>query len=194
MKRLVPLLILVAIGGGGYYWYRARTAPRVNVIPFSQLPRPEQQKRRAKAQDVVHQIEDIARATKQGEKKPFEVTLSQDELNTLIQDRLKTKNLPIENARVGLQNGKVIVEADAKYKGVSAPVSVIGAITAQGGDVAFTVNSMTLGVFPVPGDWKEKVQSAVDDGLKKALREKGTAHIESVEIGDGTMTIKGRTG
>ncbi|BCM92442.1 hypothetical protein IAD21_04322 [Abditibacteriota bacterium] len=194
MKRLVPLLILVAIGGGGYYFYRSQTAPRVNVVPFSKLSKPEQEKRRAEAQDVVRQVEGIARASKQGEKKPFEVTLSQEELNTLLQDRLKAKNLPIENPRVGLQNGQLVVEADANYKGVSAPVSIVGSVTAQNGDVAFTVDSLTLSVFSAPSDWKEKVQKAVDDGLKKALRDKGSAQIESVKIGDGTMTITGRTG
>ena len=193
MKRLVVLLVLVAIGGGAYWWYRSRTAPRVNVIPFAKLSRPEQQKRRAKAQDVVRQVETIARASKQGEQKPFEVTLTQDELNTLLQDRLRMKNLPIENPRVGLQNGQLIIEADGNYKGISAPVSITGTVKAQNGDVSFLIDSLSLGGFSL-GDWKEKVQRAVDDGLKKALREKGTAKIDSVEIGDGTLTIKGRTG
>lgn len=194
MKRLVSLLVLVALGGGAYWWYRSQTAPRVNVTPFAQLSKPEQQQRRAKAQGVVKQVETIARASKKGEKKPFEVTLTQDELNTLVQDRLKTKNLPIENPRVGLQNGQLVLEADGNYKGISAPVSVAGTVSAQNDDVAFAIDSLSLGGFPAPGDWKEKVQRAVDDGLKKALREKGTAKIDSVEIGDGNMTIKGRTG
>ena len=193
MKRLVVLLVLVALGGGAYWWYRSRTAPRVNVTPFAKLSRPEQQKRRVKLQNVESQVKAIARASKQGEKKPFEVTISQDELNTLLQDRLKTTNLPLENPRVGLQNGQLIVEADGHYKGLSAPVSVVGTVSAQNDDVAFSIESLTLSGFSL-GDWKEKVQRAVDDGLKKALREKGAAKIDSVEIGDGTLTIKGRTG
>ncbi|RYX81446.1 hypothetical protein EON83_23935 [bacterium] len=194
MKRLIPLLILVAIGGGAYYWYRSKTAPRVKVIPFAQLSQTEQKKRRAEAQDVIRQIEGIASASKKGEKKPFELVLTQDEVNTLVQDRLKTKNLPIANPRVGLEANELILEADADYKNIKAPVSVVGTVEVQNDDVAFIVSSLTLGGFPAPGEWKQKVQRVVDDGLKKALSEKGKAKIESVTIGEGTMTLKGRTG
>ena len=194
MKRLLTLVVLLALCGGAFVWYRSKTAPRVQITPFAQLPKPEQQKRRAKAQDVVKQIEGIARDTKAGEKKPFEVVLSQDELNTLVQDRLKTKGLPVSNLRVGLQSGQIIIEGDGKYKKFSAPVSMAGTVRAQNGDVSFSLDTLSLGGFPVPGDWKPKLQRAVDDGLKKALKEKGAAQIESVEIGEGTMTIKGRTG
>ena len=194
MKRLLSFVVVLALCGGAFVWYRNQTGPRVHVIPFAKLPKVEQQKRRAKAQGVVHQIETIARDTKRGDKKPFKVVLSQDELNTLLQDRLKAKNLPISNPRIGLQNGQFIVEADGKYKGISAPVSLSGTASAQGGEVSFVVDSMSLGGFPVPGNLKPQIQRAVNDGLKKALEQKGTAQIKSVEIGEGTMTIIGRTG
>ncbi len=194
MKRLLSFAILLALCGGAFVWYRSQTAPKVQVTPFAQLPKIEQQKRRAKAQGVVEQIETIARDTKRGERKTFKVVLSQDELNTLLQDRLKAKGLPISNPRIGLQNGQLIVEADGKYKGLSAPVSLSGTATAKKGEVSFTIDSMSLGGFPVPGNLKPQIQRAVNDGLKKALAQKGTAQIESVEISDGAMTIQGRTG
>ena len=185
--------MLLAIGGGGYLWYRSQTASRVNVVPLAQLPKAERQKRRSQAQKVVSEVETIARAAKRGEKKPFELTVSQDDLNTLIQDRLKTKNLPLENPRIGLQNGQLIMEADGKYKGVSGPVSLVGTVKAENGDMSFHVDSLTIVVVSAPREWKEKVQSAVDEGLKKALREKGTTRIDTVTIGDGTLTIRGQT-
>jgi len=194
MKRLLSIVVLLALCGGAFVWYRGQTAPRVHVVPFAKLSKPEQQKRRDKAQVVVKQIETIARDTKRGEKKPFKVVLSQDELNTLLQDRLKAKGLPISNPRIGLQNGQLIVEADGKYKGISAPVSLSGTATAQKGEVSFVVDSMSLGGFPVPGNLKPQIQRAVNEGLQKALEQKGTAQIESVEIADGAMTIQGRTG
>ena len=194
MKRFLPVFLLLAIGGGAFWWLQNQRAPRVRVTPLAQLSPQEQTKRRAQAQSVVEQVKTIARDAKSGQNKPFELVLTQDELNTLVQDRLQTKNLPLSNPRVGLQNGQLVFEADGNYKGVQAPVSANGTVSAQNGDVAFQIESLSLGGFPAPGGWKEKAQRAVSDGLKKALEEKGSAQIESVEIGQGTMTIKGRTG
>lgn len=194
MKRLGTVVLLALICGGAFLWYRNQSAPRVTSVPFAKLSKPEQQKRRVQAQNVVKQIETIARDTEAGQKKPFKIVLSQDELNTLLQDRLRAKNLPISNPRIGLQNQQLIVEADGKYKSFSAPVSVVGTVSAKNGDASFLVDSISLGGFPVPGKWKPQLQRAVNDGLRKALEQKGAAQIESVEIGDGTMTIQGRTG
>jgi len=188
------LLVLLAVGGGAFWWFQNAQAPRVRVTPLAQLSPQEQTQRRAQAQSVVEQARSIARDAKSGQNKPFQLVLTQDELNTLLQERLQTKNLPIENPRIGLQNGQLIFEADANYKGVQAPVSASGTVSAQNGDIAFQIDSLSLGVFPTPSGWKEKAQRAVDDGLKKALKEKGSAKIESVEIGEGTMTVQGHTG
>lgn len=195
MKRfLTVLLVLLVIGGGAFWWLQAQRAPRVHVTPLASLSPQEQKVRRAKAQSVVQQVKTIARDAKSGQKKPFELRLSQDELNTLVQDRLQIKNLPISNPRVGLQNGQMVFEADGTYHGIQAPVSASGTVSAQDGDIAFQIQSLSVGGLPAPSDLQDKAQRAVDDGLKKALKEKGAAKIESVEIGDGTMTIKGKTG
>jgi len=189
----VALVLLLALGGG-FWWIQSQRAPRVHVTPLASLPPQEQQKRRAQAQKAVEQVKAIARDAKSGESKDFTLQLTQDQLNTLVQDRLKTTNVPLRNPRVGLQNGQLIFEGDGNYKGIEAPVSASGTVTAQDGDVAFEIDSLTLGGLPAPSQLKEKAQSVVSDGLKKALREKGSAKIESVEIGDGILTIKGTTG
>jgi len=188
------VLVLLLVIGGGFWWIQSQRAPRVHVTPLASLPPQEQQKRRAQAQKAIEQVQGIARDAKSGESKDFTLQLTQDQLNTLVQDRLKTTNLPLRNPRVGLQNGQLIFEGDGTYKSIEAPVSASGTVTAQDGDVAFEIDSLTLGGLPAPSDLKEKAQSVVSDGLKKALKEKGSAKIESVEIGEGTLTIKGTTG
>lgn len=195
VKRFLGVfLALLLLGGGAFWWIQARRAARVSVTPLAQLSPQERTQKRAQAQSVVEQVKTIARDAKTGRAKPFELRLTQDELNTLVQDRLQVKNLPIQNPRVGLQNGQLIFEGDGNYHGVQAPVSASGTVAAQNGDVSFQIDSLSLGGWPAPSGWKEKAQRAVSDGIHKALKEKGSAKIESVEVGEGTMTIKGRTG
>ena len=195
MKRGLFVAALLALMLGAAWWISRPTAPRVAVVNFAALPKAQQRARRAAAQNAVGRIKALARQVKRGQKAPFELSLSQDELNTLLQDRLRTQNLPFKNLRVGLQNGLLVVEADADYKGVAAPVSLAGKVAARDGSVAFTLDSLSLGgLFPAPASWKAKVGRAIDDGLKSALKAKGAAQIENVEIGDGTLKITGRTG
>lgn len=195
VKRFLGVcLALLLVGGGAFWWLQARRAPRVYVTPLAQLSPQERTQRRAQAQSVVEQVKTIARDAKTGQAKPFELRLSQDELNTLVQDHLQVKNLPMRNPRIGLQNGQLIFEGDGNYHGVEAPVSASGTVSAQNGDVSFQIDSLSLGGWPAPSGLKEKAQRAVSDGLKKALQEKGSAKIESVEVGEGTMIIKGQTG
>lgn len=187
-------MVLLLVVGGAFWWIGSQRAPRVHVTPLASLSPQEQQKRRAQAQHAVEQVKAIAQDAKNGTSKEFTLQLTQDELNTLVQDRLTTMNLPLRNPRIGLQNGQLIFEGDGTYKGIEAPISASGTVSAQDGDIAFEIDSLTLGGLPAPSDLKEKAQSVVSDGLKKALKEKGSAKIESVEIGDGTLTIKGTTG
>ncbi len=195
MKRLLVFALIVAALGGAAAWVARPPAPRVTVVNFAALPHAEQGKRRIAAQSAVRRIEAITRRVRHKDKRAFTLSLSQDELNTLLQDRLRAQNLPFKNARVGLQGGLLILEADASYKGLAAPVSLAGKLAARGGGVAFTLDSLSLGgLFPAPASWKAKVQRAVDDGLKHALKDKGAARVESVEVGDGTLDIQGRTG
>jgi len=193
-KFFVVMGILLVLGGGAFWWLQNQRAPRVHVVSLASLPPQEQQKRRAQAQKALDQVKTIARDAKVGKSKTFELRLTQDELNTLVQDRLQTTNLPLKNPRVGLQSGQLIFEADGTYKGIEAPVSASGIVSAQDGDISFEINSLTLGGLPAPSDLKDKAQRVISDGLKKALKEKGSAKIESVKIGDGTLTIKGTTG
>ena len=193
MKFFAGLLVGVALCVGAYLWFQSAHAPRVQVVSLSSLPPQEQHQKRVEAKKVEEQVRAIARDAKTSEKKSFQLVVTQDQLNTLIQERLQTKNLPIANPRVGLQNGQLVFEADATYKGIEAPVSATGTVQAQNGDIAFTLQSLSLGMFPTPNGWKEKAQKAIDDGLKKALKEKGSARIESVGIGDGNLTLKGTT-
>lgn len=195
VKRFLKVsLVVLALGGGAFWWLQSRRAPRVRVTPLAQLSPQERTQKRAQSQGVVEQVKTIARDAKSGQAKPFELHLTQDELNTLVQDRLQLQNLPIQNPRVGLQNGQLVVEGDGTYHGVEAPVSASGTVSAQNGDVSFQIDSLSLGGWPAPSGWKDKAQRAVSDGLQKALREKGSAKIESVEVGEGTLTIKGTTG
>lgn len=192
-NRFGCFALVVVLGFGALFTYRALFPPRVGGPAFSQLPPQTQQARRADAQKLVEQVESVARAAKRDEKKTFTVTATEDQLNTLLQDRLKTENFPIRDLRVGLSPRTLTAQGTVNYQGFDVPATLEGALSAQNGELVFNINSLQLSGLPAPSAWKEKAGKAVGDGLRKALGGGQNARIESVEIESGKLTISGRT-
>lgn len=195
LQRLVWLPLVLIFGLAGFMFYRAMNPPdNIGGTAFSALTPQEQEKRREDAQKLVKQVEDLARASKKNEHKPFTLTATQDQLNTLIQDRLQTQNLPVRNPRLGLQDGEITLQGDADYKGFSAPATVTGTLEAKDGAVVFHVTSIKISGFPAPSGWGEKVESKVSEALDKGLRGGKNGRVDSVEITDGQLKVSGQTG
>jgi hypothetical protein len=194
-QRLVWLPLVIILGLAGLLFFRAMHPPdNVGGTAFSALSPEEQEKRRHDAQTLVKQVENLAKASKNNEHKPFEIVATEDQLNTLIQDRLQTQNLPVHNPRLGLKDGEITLQGDADYKGFSAPATVTGTLDARDGAVAFHVTSIKVGGFPAPSGWGEKVESKVSEALDKGLRGGKNGRIDSIEITDGQLKVSGQTG
>lgn len=194
MKNLGCIALLVVLGFAAYGAYQVANPPRVGGVAFQQLPPERQKERRVEAQKLVEQVEDVARAVRKNEKKAFTLTATEEQLNTLLQDRLKTGKFPIRDLRAGLSPGQMTLQGNVNYQGFDAPATMNGTLSAQSGTLAFKVDSLQIAGFPAPGDWKEKAQKAVDGSLNKAFGNDRNARIESVKIESGLLTVKGRTG
>ena len=194
MKKFVVLALLVIVLGAGYGVYRSLNPPRVGGIPFEQLGPEEQTRRRAAAHALEDRIGDVARATRQRQHKPFQLTATEDQLNTLLQDRLKTRNLPVSNLRIGLEKDRIALQGDAKYQGLSAPATLYGTLEPYQGGVRLQVQSLTIGGFPAPEKWKGKIESAVTENLDKFFRGEHDAKIDAVTMEPGQLTVSGTTG
>ncbi|HEX9998459.1 MAG TPA: LmeA family phospholipid-binding protein [Abditibacterium sp.] len=194
MKRFGCIALLVVLGFGAFGAYRALYPPRVGGEAFSQLPPQTQKERRQEAQKLVESVEEVARAARKNEKKTFELTVTENQLNTLLQDRLRTEKFPIRDLRAGISPGVLTLQGVAVYQGFDVPATLSGTLKAENGALVFTVDSLSLSGLPAPNQWKEKAQKAIGDGLQKAFARERGARVTDVTLETGKMTVKGNTG
>lgn len=198
MKRFGCLALLALLLLAGWTGYHVAFPARVGGAAFSQLPPQEKQQRRAQAQNLVTQIEEVARQARKNEPnappKTFVVEASEEQLNTLLQDRLRTEKFPISDLRVGLSQDLLTLQGTAKYGGIDWPATISGTLKAKNGALDYQIESLGVSGYPAPGQLRKKAQSAIETGLQKAFEKRDHARIESVEIAPGKLTVRGQTG
>ena len=193
MKKLVLPLILLLIAVAGYFVYRAFSGPYV-APRIADLPPAQQAARRADANDLIKKVDEVARAARTNQKSDFAVTATQDQLNTLLQDKIKIKNSPVSGLSAALQPDSLVLSGQAKYNGITVPVVITGDLKAQNGGLNLQIQSLTLGGFSAPAGWKDKAQKAASDAIEKALSQGQKVRFESVQIESEKLTVKGKTG
>ncbi len=194
MKRIGCLPFLVVLLFGAWGAYRAFNPPRVGGASFSQLSPQTQKERRVEAQKLVKQVEEIARGARTKEKKRFQISASEEQLNTLLQDRLRLGKFPISDLRADLTPGVLTLQGSAKYQGFDVPATISGSLQAQGGALTYQIDSLLISGLPAPGKLKDKAQKAIEDGLQKVFGREKNARVEAVEISDEKLLIEGTTG
>lgn len=195
MKRSAgcALVSLLLIGGALFGVWRARQAPTVgDAVPFAQLPAPEKQRRRAEVRALESQVKEIGRSARQGEKKPFAIVLTEDQLNTVLQERLDTSKFPIRDVRAGMQADRLLVQGQIKYQGIEGPATLAGNLQVEAGRLRFVAESLQFGMIPAPSKWKAKVEAQISERLNEALAN-APGRIQKVAIEQGKMTISGVT-
>ena len=192
MKRFLSVALFLALALGSWKIYRVFNPSR--PTPFASLPIEEQKKRRVEAQTLVEKVETIARDAKSGAKSDFTLEISDDQLNTLLQDRIKSQNLPIRDVSAALEPGTVVLNGNGDYKGFSAPVVMRGTLVAQNGGAVFNVDSLTVAGVSAPEKWKTEIQKAVGEGFEKVINAQNGVRVDSIVIESGKMTIQGKTG
>jgi len=195
MKRSAGcvLVLLLLVGAALFGVWRARQAPTVgDVVPFAQLPAPEKQRRREEVRALESQVKEIGRSARQGEKKPFAIVLSEDQLNTVLQDRLDTSKFPIRDVRAGMQPNRLVVQGQVKYQGIEGPATLAGNLEVEAGRLRFVAESLQFGMIPAPSKWKTKVETQISEKLNEALAN-APGRIEKVALEQGKLTISGVT-
>jgi len=185
---LALLLLCVATG----LFLRSRLAP-IGGTPFSQLSPDEQAARRASAADLTFQLGLLDQEGRNHEHKPFTLTATQDQLNTLLQDRIHTQNLPAHDFRAALHPGQIVLQATVNYKGFDVPATMTGELSATNGTVQMQVDSASVSGLPAPGKVRASLGRHVNDVLGTLVTSRG-GHIDSVDVEEGLMTVTGVTG
>ncbi len=193
MKRFGCLVGLLVLIFGGFVAVRTFFPARVGGAAFSELLPQTQKERRLEAQKLVERIEDVERDARQSEKKNFEISATENQLNTLLQDRLRTEKFPISDLRVGLSPGTLTLQGQVKYSGIEAPATLSGSLGAKNGVLVYNIESLSVSGLPAPKKLRDKAQNAIEDGLQKAFGREKRARVESVKIGDGKLVVSGTT-
>ncbi|MDF2440916.1 MAG: hypothetical protein JWN98_1900 [Abditibacteriota bacterium] len=195
MKRSAGclLILLLLVGGALFGVWRARQAPVVgDAVPFAKLPAPEKQRRREEVRVLESKVKEIQRSAKRGEKKPFAIELTEDQLNTVLQDRIDTSKFPISDLRAGMEPNRLLVQGHIKYQGLEGAATLTGNIEVKNGHLNFIAESLQFGVIPAPSKWKTKVETEISKRLNEALAN-APGRIDKVAIEQGKMTISGIT-
>lgn len=179
--------------GGGFLAYRAFSGPPI-APRLKDLPPAQQAERRADAQKLVGQVDEVARSVRKGEHSEFTIVATQNQLNTLLQDKIKIKKSPISDLSATLQPNQLTLSGRAKYNGITVPVVINGDLTARSGGLVLNIKSLTLGGFSAPNEWKQKTQKAASDAIEKALSNGQKLRFEAVQVESEKLTVKGRTG
>ena len=193
MKKFAFFAVLLLVVVGGYFAYRAFSGPAA-APRLADLPPAERAERRAQAARLTQEVDRVARASRAGERRPFAVTATQDQLNTLLQDKIEVKNSPVTGLSATLQPNSLVLSGRAQYKGLDVPVVINGDLRARDGGLELQVESLTLGGFGAPQNWKDKAQKASSAALEKALGGGKNVRFEAVKIEDQKLTVSGQTG
>ena len=193
MKKFVLPFILILLVAGGYFAYRQFSGPPV-APRLADLPPAQQAERRAEADQLIRKVDEVARAARKNEKSDFKVTATQDQLNTLLQDKIKIKNSPVTGLSAILQPDSLVLSGRAKYNGIKVPVVINGTLSARNGGLNLEIQSLTLGGFSAPSDWKSKAQKVASEAIEKALSDGQHVRFESVQIESQKLTVTGQTG
>lgn len=124
------------------------------------------------------------------------VTLTQEEVDSKVNEALKTTTLPagltVNNLNVNLQDGKILLSADVNYSVFSGNAGLEATVQIVDGQPTIDVSSVDMGALPIPQSLK--------DQLKDLIPSNGLINISSlgfdtqnIQIVDGQMVITGVT-
>lgn len=191
MKKVLAVLALLA-AIGGFIWWRAHTPPKVGQ-DFARLAPAEKKQRRESARKLQTQIGTLMESARRKDRTPFTQEITETDLNTLLQDNIRSKNAPLRDLRAGITKEGLALQGQVSYKGFNAVVTMDGTVAATAGKLAYTLASLQIGGLPAPSSLRQKAEKQVASKINKYLgRIPGT--IESVQAQDGKFVITGVTG
>ncbi len=143
-------------------------------------------------QDLQSTLE--ASVTVAPEQSTVTVVLTEQDLTAYIRQSLSTEaGVPLQNAAISLQNGKLTLTGQYAQDFLTADVVVVMVpFVTSNGEVQVTVESADFGPIPVPDSMKDSMTAAINEQLSKSLAPATTGVlVQNVVIASGTMTISG---
>ncbi len=183
-------LFVILIIGAGYLFWRIKNPPVVGDN-FAVLTEAQKAQRRQSAKVLEDQVSDVVRKVKSGDRTPFRIVASEPDLNTLLQDRIRTEKFVIKNLRAGLDSNQLTLQGDVPYNGLETTATLVGNISAKDGKVLFKTESLLLGgLLEAPKKWKKKIETQVTNQLNKLI-EGSNVNVTKAAVEDKKLVIEG---
>ena len=205
-KYLVFFLIILFVsaacktfGGPSEDMLEITADPAQVEMVLTQLPNDAEFVPSVEASSDMQDLQSIFSNIQPGEDGSFEVTLTDQQLNLVMQAALeKAMDSPdapamnLTNPQVRFAGGYVVFEAD-----VTKPIEGFLVINflplIEGENVQFEVISATIGNINVPANMLGVAETTINDTVEQAMRDMpGEVLLQDVLIGEGTMTVVGK--
>jgi hypothetical protein len=189
VKGCLGVLLILILGGAFLVW-RFVTPPQVGE-DFKTLSPAQQQARREDAKKLEEEAAEVVRRVKSGDTTPFRLAASEEQLNTLLQDKLRTEKFVIRDLRVGLKTNELSLQGTVPYKGFDATMTLTGDVVAENGDIVFKANELLIGgLAKAPDKWKKKIEKQVTKQLGKLL-DSADVKVTNASVENGSLIIEG---
>lgn len=124
------------------------------------------------------------------------VTLTQEELNSKINEELKTLELPdgltVNDINVNVVDGELLLSADVKYSVLSGSAGLAAKVEIVNGSPEIVVTDVDMGKLPIPQTLKDQLKNLIpDEGLIQASG--SSFDTSSVQLVNGQLVISGVT-
>lgn len=122
------------------------------------------------------------------------ITIDEKQLNTLVANELNKQGEPqLVNPKIRLQNGQILVSGEVNQSGLKASFSGILTVdVTPDGRLHYNIVSATLGPLPLPQAMRDQLATQLNDAMATPQTKDGQQiFVESVNVGNGVMTIKG---
>ena len=122
------------------------------------------------------------------------ITIGEAQLNAMVVNEVnKQSNPELTNPKIQLQNGQILVSGDVNRSGLNASFS--GTLTVDvtpDGQIQYNVVSASLGPLPLPQAMRDQLATQLNDLMGTPQTSDGQQiYVETVNIGNGVMTITG---
>lgn len=190
--KFVSMAFFAAIGLAVMVWMNRGPAPIKPEVPFGQLSPAEQQRRQGEVHDLQSQVAGLRASAQRHERRQFTLTVTNEELDTLLQNSLSSGRYPVRAVQCEIRTGQIVVQGTVKMHDLDTAVIIGGNVAPENGALAFKVTSLTIQGLPAPSEWKEKAQTTITEKLNQELMSSGV-NVTGVQLAEGVMTIVGVT-
>jgi hypothetical protein len=157
----LPMLPACGLGGG------AQPAPSVAV-----------------SEEAATSLEQKLGEAAQSQEPKVTLNVTQEEITSYL--RLRVKDSPLLNPQVVFQPGQIVLTGQATA-GVTQELRVVAAPRVENGILQFEFREAKFGPLPLPTE----LLSVVNDELRRVLVGNTIGRLDTVEVGNGTLTVTG---